>query len=241
MCTPRSEELSLSSYPGLSPPSSFTSMARVATGPLTESFQCLYFAGSVRKSTMMLVASSAMLSDSPLALLLAQNHPERLGAPGPQVLPAMRCPAVEIGAVPRLELLGLAIVMAGDLAFEDVNKLHLARIDDDLVRLDALGAWAERRDDRADLALEEPGAQHVPLLGGAIEGHDGILALPADVEPPVPGCLEERGDGHAEGAGQLAEGGQGRREPTRFDLGHHARRHPRLLGELALLEPALGA
>src|SRR5713226_1718967 len=212
-------------------------MARVATDPFTETFQCLYFAGSVRKSTMILVASSAMLTDSPLALRLAQNHPERLGALGPQVLPAMRCPAVKIGAVPRLERLGLAIVMEGDLAFEDVKQLHLAGIDDDLVRLDALGARAKSRDDRADLALEEPGAQHVPLLRGAVEGYDGILALAADMETSVPGRLEERGDGHAEGGGQLAEGGQGRREPTRFDLGHHARRHARLLGELALLEP----
>ena len=55
----------MSSYPGLSPPSSFTSMARVATGPLTEGFQCWYFAGSVRKSTMILEASSAMLAVLP--------------------------------------------------------------------------------------------------------------------------------------------------------------------------------
>src|SRR5712691_3604617 len=216
-------------------------MARVATGPFTETFQCLYFAGSVRNSTMILVGSSAMLADSPLALRLAQNHPEFLGAPGSKVLPAMRCPAVEIGAVPRPELMALAMVMEGDLAFENVKKLHLAGIDDDLVRLDALGARAERRDDRPDLALEEPGPEHVPLLRGAVEGDDGVLALAADVEPSVPSRLEERRDGHPEGGGQLAEGGQGRREPARLDLGHHARRHARFLGELALLEPALRA
>src|SRR5215470_7752514 len=82
MSTPRSYELSLSSYPGLRPPSSFTSIDRVATGPLNASFQCRYFAGSVRKSTRIRSVVSA--------IALAQDDPERLGLLAAEILPAVR-------------------------------------------------------------------------------------------------------------------------------------------------------
>src|SRR5512146_2754659 len=105
-------------------------MARVATGPSKASVQCLYFAGSVRKSTIVVLVSSTM-RQSPLA----QDHPERLGARGPEISPAVRRSAIEIGAVARFEMLHVAIVVEGDLALEHVEELHLPRIDDDLVGL----------------------------------------------------------------------------------------------------------
>src|SRR3970040_1387037 len=136
------------------PPSSRTSIASVATGPLKYSFQCLYFAGSVRKSTVIGAPPSAMLRVSPLT----QDDPERLGALGPEVFPAV-----------------------GRAAVEHVEELHLAWANDDLVGLRALGARAERRDHGSDLALEEPRAEHVPLLRGPVEGDHGVFALPAHV------------------------------------------------------------
>ena len=95
--------------------------------------------------------------------------------------------------------------------------------------------------DRADLALEEPGAEHRPALRRAVEGDDRIVLLARDVDRPGGLPVEERGDRHAERARDLAERVQRRREPPRLDLRHHARRHVRLLGELALLELALHA
>src|SRR5262249_47596031 len=262
MSTPRSYELSLSSYPGLSPPSSFTSIASVATGPSKDSFQCLYFAGSVRKSTVTLnmrhSSSTCIIHPQhatwhvdrgPIRLVhpvcrirgsvLTEDDPERLRALVPDVLPAVGCAAVEVGAVARLELLGLAIVMESDLALEHVEELHLPGIDDDLVRFDALGPGLERRHDRADLALEEPGPEDVPLLRRAVERYHRVLALSGHVEPPVGPLLEERADRHSQRGGELAESRQRRRQSSRFDLGHHARRHAGLLRELALLETAL--
>src|SRR5215467_1954857 len=101
MSTPRSYELSLSSYPGLSPPSSFTSIASVATGPSKDSFQCLYFAGSVRKLTVIIYPQHASwhVDRGPIRLVLpacricvlplTEDDPERLRALVPDVLPAV--------------------------------------------------------------------------------------------------------------------------------------------------------
>src|SRR5260370_546607 len=49
--TPRSYEFNFSLYPGRSPPSSATSIVKVATGPSNARRQCLYPEGSVSKST----------------------------------------------------------------------------------------------------------------------------------------------------------------------------------------------
>src|SRR5437762_13593769 len=51
MSTPRSYELSLSSYPGARPPCSSTSIVKVATAPSTARRQCRYSEGCTRKST----------------------------------------------------------------------------------------------------------------------------------------------------------------------------------------------
>src|SRR5438093_8045810 len=211
-------------------------MARVATGPSKASFQCLYRLGSVRKSTIVVTVSSAMRGVS-----LAQDHPERLGAPGSEILPAVRRPSVEIGAVARLETLDVAIVVEGYPALQHVEELHLPRGDDDLVGLDAFGSRSERGDDGADLPLEESRPQHMPFLRGAVEGHHRVLTLPAHVEPTIGGGLEELADRDAESAGQLAQGGQRRGEPRRLDLRDHGWRQPRLLRELSLLEAALAS
>src|SRR5438093_440369 len=59
-------------------------MASVATGPSKLSFQCLYRAGSVRKSTR---PRSPSVMSAPLRL--SENDPERLGPLHPEILPAV--------------------------------------------------------------------------------------------------------------------------------------------------------
>ena len=171
-----------------------------------------------------------------------RDHPESLGGLGAHVLPAMGRAPVEIGAVARLQHVRLAIVVERDLALDHVEELHLSGLDDHLVGLDTLAARAERGDHRADLALEEPGAQHVPLAprcrrrtppGSRASGSRAA----ARSAPPrrarrwarrarPPACPRVWSDG---------------REPSRLDLRDHAGREPGLLRELALLELALGA
>src|SRR5947209_1330343 len=65
-------------------------MASVATGPSKLSFQCLYRAGSVRKSTR---PRSPSVMSAPLRL--SENDPERLGPSRPEILAAGRRAAVE--------------------------------------------------------------------------------------------------------------------------------------------------
>ena len=45
----------------------------------------------------------------------------------PDVLPAVRRAAVQVGAVARLEQVALAVVVERHLALEHVEELHLAR------------------------------------------------------------------------------------------------------------------
>src|SRR5205823_13507556 len=52
-------------------------------------------------------------------------------------------------------------------------------------------------------------------------------------------ALEERGDRHAERRRDAAERVQRGRQPSRFDLRHHAGRELGLLGQLSLLQVAL--
>src|SRR2546422_3639710 len=214
-------------------------MTSVATGPSKPSFQCLYLDGSVRKSTRM-VSPSAM-SGLPGATGLSQNDPERLGPLRAEILPAVRRAAVEQRAVTGLEQVAVAGVVQGDLAVDHVEELHLAALDDDLLGRDPALLGPERRDDRADLALEEPGAQHRPALRRAVEADDGVV-LPAGHHDRAGGlAVEERADRHAERRRDPAQRVERRREPPRLDLRHHARREVRLLRELPLLQLALGA
>src|SRR5213594_3143208 len=211
-------------------------MASVATGPSTLSFQCLYRAGSVRKSTR---PCSPSVMSAPLRL--SENDPERLGPLHPEILPAVRRAAVEQRAVTGLEQVAVAGVVQGDLAVDHVEELHLAALDDDLLGRDPALLGPERRDDRADLALEEPGAQHRPALRRAVEADDGVV-LPAGHHDRAGGlAVEERADRHAERRRDPAQRVERRREPPRLDLRHHARREVRLLRELPLLQLALGA
>src|SRR5512132_3545709 len=138
-------------------------------------------------------------------------------------------------------MLDVAIVVEGYPALQHVEELHLPRSDDDLVGLHASGSRPERGDHGPDLPLAESRPQHMPFLRGAVKGPHRVLALPAHVEPAIGGGLEELADGHAESAGQLAQGGQRRREPPRLDLRDHGRRQPRLLRKLSLLEAALAS
>src|SRR3990172_3469472 len=226
-------------------------MARVATRPSTLSFQCLYFDGSVLKSTGgmaiihpqhaqgMLTVGHSVWNSPRRTPSSPQDHPEGLGLSRPQVLPVVRDSAVENRALPRLEDVAVTVIVKGDRPLDHVEELHLAGLDDHLFRLDPPALPADRGHDRADLPLKEPRPEHVPFLGGAVEGHHGIVALPAHMDPAVGSGLEERGDGDAEGRRQLAEGMERRRQPTGLDLRHHAGRQVRLLGELALLEATL--
>src|SRR5213596_2555253 len=167
-------------------------MASVATGPSKLSFQCLYRAGSVRKSTR---PCSPSVMSAPLRL--SENDPERLGPLHPEILPAVGRAAVEQRAVAGLELVTVAVVVQGDLASDHVEQLHLAALDDDLLGRDPALLGPERRDDRADLALEEPGAQHRPALRRAVEADDGVV-LPAGHHDRAGGlAVEERADRHA--------------------------------------------
>src|SRR5262249_35735788 len=97
------------------------------------------------------------------------------------------------------------------------------------------------RDHRADLALEESGAEDRPALRGAVERHDRVVALVRDHDAARRLAVEQRRDRHAERRGDLAECVQRGREPARLDLRDHAGRQARLLGELALLQLALTA
>src|SRR5881409_3729968 len=148
-------------------------MASVATGPSKPTFQCLYLDGSVRKSTR--TVSPSAMSCLPRATGLSQNDPERLGPLRAEILPAVRRAAVEQRAVTGLEQVAVAGVVQGDLAVDHVEELHLAALDDDLLGRDPALLGPERRDDRADLALEEPGAQHRPALRRAVEADDGVV------------------------------------------------------------------
>src|SRR5881409_3853506 len=211
-------------------------MASVATGPSKLSFQCLYRAGSVRKSTR---PCSPSVMSAPLRL--SENDPERLGPLHPEILPAVGRAAVEQRAVAGLEHVTVAVVVQGDFASDHVEQLHLTGFDDDLLGRDPALPGPERRDDRADLALEEPGTQHRPALRRAVEADDGIV-LPAGHDDRAGGLAVEQGaDRHAERRRDPAERMERRREPPRLDLRHHARREVRLLRELALLQLALGA
>src|SRR5216117_1211377 len=214
-------------------------MASVATGPSKPSFQCLYLDGSVRKSTR--TVSPSAMSCLPRATRLSQNDPERLGPLRAEILPAVRRAAVEQRAVTGLEQVTVAVIVQGDLAVDHVEELHLTGFDDDLLGRDPALPEPERRDDRADLALEDPGSQHRPALRRAVEADDGIV-LPAGHDDRAGGLAVEQGaDRHAERRRDPAERMERRREPPRLDLRHHARREVRLLRELALLQLARGA
>src|SRR5512145_1190848 len=176
-----------------------------------------------------------MMSFNPLA----EDDPQDPRLASAQVLPAVRQPAVEQRAVARLERLPLAVVAQAHGAVQHVEELHLAGLDDHLVGGDAARAGIERRDDRADLALEEPGAEHRPLLRGAVEGHDRAVLPARHVDAAGRRAVEQRGDRHAQGARDPAQRVERRRQPSRFDLRHHAGRQLRLLRELPLLQLAL--
>src|SRR6185295_16459059 len=170
-----------------------------------------------------------------------QYHPEDLGPSGPPVFPDMRTPAVQVGAVARLQEVGFIIVMETDLAFDDIEQLHLPGLEDYLLGAHALAARPERGHHRPDLAMKEAGAEHVPLLGGPVERHHRIVLAAGDVEAPIGPGLEERGDGDAQRARELTQGMQRGAESTRLDLREHARGQAGLLRELALLQGPLRA
>src|SRR6267378_3965497 len=124
-------------------------------------------------------------------------------------------------------------------AVQHVEELHLAGLDHHALRRHALAASIERGDDRADLALEEPRAQHAPALRGAVERDDRVVLLAAHLDAARGLAGEERRDRHAEGGRDAPQRVQRRREPTRLDLRHHARREVGLLRQLPLLQVAL--
>src|SRR5215470_15501938 len=148
------------------------------------SFQCLYWDGPVRKSTTTRSLPVSAIDDLQKDHL-AQDHPEDLRHLVTHVFPTVRRAAIEIGAVSRLEDVGFTVVSEPHLPLHHVEELHLPRLQDHLVGLHALAARTERRDDRADLTVKEPGAEHVPLLGCPVERYDRIVLLPAHVQSTV--------------------------------------------------------
>src|SRR5437879_4473574 len=181
-------------------------MASVATGPLKASFQCRYFEGSVLKSTCTRSPVSAMTP-------LAQDDPERLGLFATEILPPVGHAAVEERAVARLEQVAVAVVVERNLALQHIEELQLSRLDDDLLGREPAGLWTEGRDHRADLALEEAGAEDRPPLRGAVERHDRVVALVGHDDAAGRLAVEERRDRHAEGRGDLAQRVERGREP----------------------------
>src|SRR4029077_13258871 len=65
--------------------------------------------------------------------LLSENHPQGARLARTYVLPPVGRATVEQRAVARLQRVRVAVVVEGDLAFEHVEELHLARLNDDLV------------------------------------------------------------------------------------------------------------
>src|SRR5437867_12653798 len=122
-------------------------MASVATGPSKLSFQCLYRAGSVRKSTR---PCSPSVMSAPLRL--SENDPERLGPLHPEILPAVGRAAAEQRAAAGLEPATAAVGVQGDLASDHVEQLHLAGLDDGLLGRDPTLLRPKRRPDRTGLA-----------------------------------------------------------------------------------------
>src|SRR5205823_2612907 len=157
------------------------------------------------------------------------------------VLPAVRRAAVEQRAVAGLEQVAVAVVVQSDLAVDHVEEFHLTGLDDDLLGRDPALLGPEGRDDRTDLALEKPGAQHGPVLRRAVEADDRVILLAGHHDRAGGLAVEQRADRHTERRGDPAERVERRREPPGLDLRHHTRRELRLLGELALLQLALGA
>src|SRR5207244_12271614 len=102
-------------------------MASVATGPSKLSFQCLYRAGSVRKSTR---PCSPSVMSAPLRI--SENDPERLGPLHPEILPSVGRAAVAQRAVAGLEHVMSAAVLQGDLAADYVEHHQRAGLDDGL-------------------------------------------------------------------------------------------------------------
>src|SRR4030095_7026073 len=111
---------------------------------------------------------------------LSQDDPEGLGLLRAEILPAVRYAAVEQGAVARLEEMSVAVVVERHLALEHVEELHLPGLDDDLFSREPARLRTERGDHRADLPLEEPGAEHGPQLGRSVDRHDRIVPLARD-------------------------------------------------------------
>src|SRR5438034_7508106 len=214
-------------------------MASVATGPSKPSFQCLYLDGSVRKSTR--TVSPSAMSCLPRATGLSENDPERLGPFRAEILPAVRRAAVEQRAVAGLEQVAVAVVVQSHLAVDHVDEFHLTGLDDDLLGRDPALLGPEGRDDRTDLALEKPGAQHGPVLRRAVEADDRVILLAGHHDRAGGLAVEQRAERHTERRGDPAERVERGREPPGLDLRHHTRRELRLLGELALLQLALGA
>src|SRR5262245_337404 len=137
--------------------------------------------------------------------------------------------------------MAIAVVLECDLALQHVEELQLTRLDDDLLGREAARLRAERRDDRANLALEEPGAEDGPALRGAVERHDRVVALVRDDDAAVRLAVEQGRDRHAERRRDLAERVERGRKPALLDLRNHAGRETRLLGELTLLQLTLAA
>src|SRR5215471_13546648 len=172
--------------------------------------------------------------------VLSKDDPQGAGHSRTEVFPSMRRAAVEEGTVSRLQRMAAAVVVQRNLALDDVEELHLARLDDDLLRLHSARPRGEGGDHRADLAVEESCPQDGPSLRGALERHDGIVLLASDLDAAGRLTVEEGRDGNAESGRQLAYRVERRAQTSRLDLRHHARGQAGLLGELPLLELALG-
>src|SRR5207245_7157604 len=114
----------------------------------------------------------------------------------------------------RLQQVAVAVVVERDLALQDVEEPQVARLEDDLLGREAARLRTERRDHRADLSLEEAGAEYGPPLGRPSERHHRVVALVRDDDAAGGLAVEERGDRHAEGRGDLAEGVERGREPA---------------------------
>src|SRR5439155_23179999 len=95
-------------------------MASVATGPSKLSFQCLYRAGSVRKSTR---PCSPSVMSAPLRL--SENDPDRLGPLHLEILPAVGPAAVEQPAFAGLAAVTGAAGVPGDLGSDPARQRHL--------------------------------------------------------------------------------------------------------------------
>ena len=180
-------------------------------------------------------------SGRPLAVIQPEDDPEGLRGLGSHVLPAVRGAAVEVGAVARLQHVAIAVVLERHLALDDVEELHLPRLDDHLVGLTPRDRGPSVDITARILPWKSPAPNTCHFSDDAVEGDHRVVGLAASRAAARSGPARRASRSSTPRAPrQLAEGRQRRGEAPGLDLRQHARAEARLLGELALLQRPLG-